>query len=246
MSFTYSLRHSYSSRTNCYWLLMSSKRQCPDSDGQSPLKKPNVKRMDISLNQDSLLAENDLNTDVEEQPQDITENMEDTDEISDSGAISMDEENGEVDSIKIQNIIKKALMENEKKMDAYKQEMTEEIKTLRSQIQTQTLKMDDMKLRLEMIGIHVPADVTNVSFLCESSIKRQKCLSDFWGSRYLLTLIIWFFSPLFTLEAIVQSRIWLQGNGHWWGWNVELIISFTKNILSVWNIKSKSDFNAYI
>ena len=160
---------------------MSSKRQYPNSDGQSPFKKPNVNRMDISLNQDSLLAENHLSTDVEQQPENITETMEDTVEISNSDIISMDEENKEVNSIKIQNIIKKELMENEKKMDAYKQEMTEKIKTLRSQIQTQTLKMDDMKLRLEMIGIHVPADVTNVSFLCESSIKRPKCFffSDF-------------------------------------------------------------------
>ena len=51
-------------------------------------------------------------------------------------------------------------MENEKKMDTYKEEMNKEISTLRTQIQNQTLKMDDMKLRLEMIGIHVPADVT--------------------------------------------------------------------------------------
>ena len=138
--------------------------------------------MDISLNQDSLLAENDLNTDVEEQTEDSSENMEDTDEISvtaDSGAVSMEETNGEMNNIKIQNMIKKALMENEKKMDAYKEEMNKEITTLRTQIQNQTLKMDDMKLRLEMIGIHVPADVTNVSFLCEFLFKKTKMIIQF-------------------------------------------------------------------
>ena len=155
---------------------MSSNGQGSDSDGQSPFKKPNVKRMDISLNQDSLLAENDLNTVTEEQAENTSENMEDMDEISvtaDSGAVSMEETNGEMNNINIQNMIKKALMENEKKMDTYKEEMNKEISTLRTQIQNQTLKMDDMKLRLEMIGIHVPADVTNVSLLCESRIKRS-------------------------------------------------------------------------
>ena len=161
---------------------MSSKRQCSDSDGQSPFKKPNVKRMDISLNQDFLLAENDLNTGVEEHAEDTTENMEDTDEISvtaDSGAVSMEETNGEMNNINIQNMIKKALMENEKKMDAYKEEMNKEISTLRTQIQNQTLKMDDMKLRLEVIGIHVPADVTNVSLLCESLFEKTMMIIQF-------------------------------------------------------------------
>ena len=161
---------------------MSSKRQGSDSDGQSPFKKPNVKRMDISLNQDSLLTENDLNTGVEEHAEDTTENMEGMDEISvtaDSGAVSMEETNGEMNNIKIQNMIKKALMENEKKMDAYKEEMNKEIKTLRTQIQNQTLKMDDMKLRLEVIGIHVPADVTNVSLLCESLFEKTTMIIQF-------------------------------------------------------------------
>ena len=138
--------------------------------------------MDISLNQYSLLAENDLNTDMDKQAEDTSENMEDTDEISvtaDSGAVSMEETNGEMNNIKIQNMIKKALMENEKKMDAYKEEMNKEIKTLRTQIQNQTLKMDDMKLRLEVIGIHVPADVTNVSLLCESLFEKTTMIIQF-------------------------------------------------------------------
>ena len=132
--------------------------------------------MDISLNQDSLLAEKDLNTDVEKETEDINDNMEEMDELSvtaDSGAVSMEETNGEVTNIKVQNMIKKALMENEKKMEAYKEEMNKEIKALRTQIQNQTLKMDDMKLRLEMIGIHVPADVTNVSPSCGSPMKKK-------------------------------------------------------------------------
>ena len=133
--------------------------------------------MDINLNQDSPLAENDLNTDVDRTDRRFQWkygrygwNIRLLQTLVQS---SMEETNGEMNNIKIQNMIKKALMENEKKMDAYKEEMNKEIKTLRTQIQNQTLKMDDMKLRLEMIGIHVPADVANVSLLCESRIKRR-------------------------------------------------------------------------
>ena len=164
--------------------------------------------MDISLNQDSLLAENDLNTDVEKQTEDTSDNMEEMDELSvtaDSGAVSMEETNGEVTNIKVQNMIKKALMGNEKKMEAYKEEMNKEIKALRTQIQNQTLKMDDMKLRLEMIGIHVPADVTNVSLPCEFPIKKDKDDPIFDAVETLRPQTIFLFFPRFLLQKLLYK-----------------------------------------
>ena len=53
-------------------------------------------------------------------------------------------------------------MESEKKMETYKEEVTKEIETLKAQVQSQKLKIDDMKLRLEMFGIYSPTDATKV------------------------------------------------------------------------------------